>query len=171
MRKRHPFRDKIIRRSPAGRGWRIRGRSCTVVAVALSLGRGWLVIGCDVAAAPAVAVAAADSVPGAGMADADAVQAAAARLVMAAVILGTIKIAHKNTSVRTVCAGTEAVIRGAYSVGSPFPVRRNYALTARHGSRQIYTNRAIVRSMTSLNSGLLMWAFMPESRHFFTSSA
>ena len=84
-----------------------------VVAVDLGLGRGRLVVGSDVAAAPAVAVAAADSVPGAGMADVDAVQAAAARLVMAAVILGTIKIAHKNTSVRTVCAGTEGVIHGS----------------------------------------------------------
>ena len=91
--------------------------------------------------------------------------------VMAAVILGPIKIAHKNTSVRTVCAGTEGVIHGAYSFGSFFPAHRNDALTAWHGSRQIYTNRAIVRSMTSLNSGLLIWAFMPESRHFFTSSA
>ena len=83
-----------------------------VVAVDLGLGRGRLVVGSDVAAAPAVAVAAADSVPGAGMADVDAVQAAAARLVMAAVILGTIKIAHKNTSVRTVWAGTEVFMQG-----------------------------------------------------------
>ena len=57
-----------------------------VVAVELGLGRGRLVVGSDVAAATAVAVAAADSVPGAGMADVDAVQAAAARLVMAAII-------------------------------------------------------------------------------------
>ena len=84
-----------------------------VVAVDLGLGRGRLVVGSDVAAALAVAVAAADSVPGAGMADVDAIQAAAARLVMAAVILGTIKIAHKNTSVRTVCAGAEGVIHGS----------------------------------------------------------
>ena len=83
-----------------------------VVAVDLGLGRGRLVVGSDVAAAPAVAVAAADSVPGAGTADVDAVQAAAARLVMAAVILGTIKIAHKNTSVRTVCAGAGVFMQG-----------------------------------------------------------
>ena len=83
-----------------------------VVAVDLGLGRGRLVVGSDVAAAPAVAVAAADSVPGACMADVDAVQAATARLVMAAVILGTIKIAHKNTSVRTVWAGAEVFMQG-----------------------------------------------------------
>ena len=34
-----------------------------------------------------------------------------------------------------------------------------------------YTNRSIVSSITSLYSGLLMWAFMPVSRHFCTSSA
>ena len=89
-----------------------------VVAVDLGLGRGRLVVGSDVAAAPAVAVAAADSVPGAGMADVDAVQAAAARLVMAAVILGTIKIAHKNTSVRTVWAGTEKLPINRISMGA-----------------------------------------------------
>ena len=69
-----------------------------VVAVDLGFGRGRLVVGGNIAAALAVAVAAADGVAGAGMADVDAAQAAAARLVVAAVILGTVKIAHKNTS-------------------------------------------------------------------------
>ena len=88
--------------------------AASVVAVDLGLGRGRLVVGSNVAAAPAVAVAAADSVPGAGMADVDAVQAAAARLVVAAVILGTVKIAHKNTSMSLSmrrCGGVYAFYR------------------------------------------------------------
>ena len=68
--------------------------AASVVAVDLGLGRGRLVVGSNVAAAPAVAVAAADSIPGAGVTDLNAVQAAAARLIMAAVILRTVKIVH-----------------------------------------------------------------------------
>ena len=48
----------------------------------------------------------------AALVNADVVGAAAARLVMAAVILGTIKIAHKNTSVRTVWAGAGVFMQG-----------------------------------------------------------
>ena len=65
-----------------------------VVTVDVRLGRGRRVVGGDIAAALAVAVAAADSIPGAGVADLNAVQAAAARLIMAAVILRTVKIVH-----------------------------------------------------------------------------
>lgn len=85
-----------------------------VVAVDIRLGRGRLVVGGNVAVPLAVAVAAADSVPGAGMADVDAVQAAAARLVVTAVILGTVKIAHKNTSMSLSmrrCGGVYAFYR------------------------------------------------------------
>ena len=65
-----------------------------VVTVDVGFRRGGRVVGGDIAAALAVAVAAADSIPGAGVADLNAVQAAAARLIMAAVILRTVKIVH-----------------------------------------------------------------------------
>ena len=62
--------------------------------------------------------------PGAGMADVDAVQAAAARLVVAAVILGTVKIAHKNTSMSLVCAGAEVFMRFIGRAASAVPAHR-----------------------------------------------
>ena len=65
-----------------------------VVAVDLGLGRGRLVVGGDVAVPLAVAVAAADGIPRPGVSDVDTVQTAAPGLVMAAIILRTVKIVH-----------------------------------------------------------------------------
>ena len=65
-----------------------------VVAVDIRLGRGRLVVGGDVAVPLAVAVAAADGIPRPGVSDVDTVQTAAPGLVMAAIILCTVKIVH-----------------------------------------------------------------------------
>ena len=54
----------------------------------------YLVVGGNVAIALAVAVTAADGITLAGVMDLDVVQAAAASLVMAAIILCTVKIVH-----------------------------------------------------------------------------
>ena len=68
--------------------------AAAVVAGNLGLGACWLVVGGNVAIALAVAVTAADGITLAGVMDLDVVQAAAARLVMAAIILRAIQIRH-----------------------------------------------------------------------------
>ena len=65
-----------------------------VIAGDLGLGACGLVVGSNVAVTLAVAVAAADGIALAGVMDLDVVQAAAARLVMAAIILRAIQIRH-----------------------------------------------------------------------------
>ena len=68
--------------------------AAAVVAGNLGLGACGLVVGGNVAIALAVAVTAADGITLAGVMDLDVVQAAAASLVMAAIILRAIQIRH-----------------------------------------------------------------------------
>ena len=68
--------------------------AAAVVASNLGLGACGLVVGGNVAIALAVAVTAADGITLAGVMDLDVVQAAAASLVMAAIILRAIQIRH-----------------------------------------------------------------------------
>ena len=68
--------------------------AAAVVAGNLGLGACGLVVDGNVAIALAVAVTAADGITLAGVMDLDVVQAAAARLVMAAIILCAIQIRH-----------------------------------------------------------------------------
>lgn len=69
-----------------------------VIAADLGLGVGRSIVGGHVTVGLVVAVAAADRIVVPRVVDADAAQAAGSRLVVAAILLGTIQIAHTNTS-------------------------------------------------------------------------